>query len=85
MKRVYKLPLVLEPQPEGGYTITCPVLPGLITEADSIDEVSANVADAIAALIETYEDLERPLPPILEPLVADSVIWADALIPLEMV
>ena len=32
MSQIYKLPLVLEPQPEGGYTVTCPLLPELITE-----------------------------------------------------
>ena len=59
------MPLVLEPQPEGGYTITSLVLPELITEADSMNEVNANVADALAAIIEFYEDLGRPLPEIL--------------------
>jgi antitoxin HicB len=60
METVYKLPLVLEPQPEGGYTITCPLLPNLITEADTLDEVIPNVADALEALIEGYEDLTYP-------------------------
>ena len=64
MQNIYKLPLVLEPQPEGGYTITCPLLPNLITEADTLDEVIPNVSDALAALIETYEDLNQPLPSI---------------------
>ncbi len=32
LEQVYKLPLVLEPQPEGGYVITCPLIPNLITE-----------------------------------------------------
>ncbi len=36
MLNIYKLPLLLEPQPEGGYTITCPLLPELITEADML-------------------------------------------------
>jgi antitoxin HicB len=61
-KNIYKLPLVLEPQPEGGYTVTCPLLPNLITEADTLEEVIPNVADALAALIEAYEDLNQPLP-----------------------
>lgn len=60
MQSVYKLPLLLEPQPEGGYTITCPLLPSLITEADSLDQVIPNVADALAALIEAYQDLKKP-------------------------
>ena len=62
MEQIYKLPLVLEPQPEGGYTITCPLVPELVTEADTLDEVHSHVADAWAALIEAYEDLGRPLP-----------------------
>ena len=53
----YKIPLVFEPQPEGGYTVTCPILPELITEGDTIAEALANVEDALIAIIETYEDL----------------------------
>ena len=60
MKHIYKLPLVLEPQPEGGYTITCPILPHIVTEADRLDEVAPNVADALSALIEMYQDLNKP-------------------------
>ena len=52
MDNIYKLPLVLSPQPEGGWAITCPILPGLITEADTLEEVYANVADALEAVIE---------------------------------
>lgn len=80
INNIYKLPLVLEPQPEGGYTITCPVLPELITEADSMDAVNANVADALAAIIETYEDLGRPLPQVLHPLQANSTIWLETIV-----
>ncbi len=58
MENCYKLPLLLEPQPEGGYTITCPLIPNLITEADSLEEVIPNVSDALTALIEAYEDLK---------------------------
>ena len=43
MEHIYRLPLILEPQPEGGYTITCPLVPELVTEADTLDEVQANV------------------------------------------
>jgi antitoxin HicB len=59
MKITYRLPLVLEPQPEGGYTITCPLLPELITEADTLDEVLPNVSDALLAVIESYEDTKK--------------------------
>ncbi len=64
-ENIYRLPLVLEPQPEGGWTITCPILRGLITEADTIDEIVPNVTDALECLIEGYEELGQPLPVIL--------------------
>jgi antitoxin HicB len=83
MDNIYKLPLVLDPQPEGGWTITCPVLPGLITEADTLDEVSANVADAVEALIEGYEELNQPLPDILRPIANTAPFLTEALIHLE--
>ena len=34
---IARIPLVLEPQPEGGYTVTSPLLPELITEGLTVD------------------------------------------------
>jgi antitoxin HicB len=31
MSQLFKLPLLLRPQPTGGYTVTSPVLPELVT------------------------------------------------------
>ena len=53
---------MLEPQAEGGYTVTSPLLPELITEGDSVAEALANVDDAFAAVVEIYQDRGRPLP-----------------------
>ena len=58
----YKVPLLLTPQAEGGYTVTSPLLPELVTEGDSMSEVLANVKDALAAVIEIYQDSGRQLP-----------------------
>jgi antitoxin HicB len=80
MDNIYKLPLVLDPQPEGGWTITCPVLPGLITEADTLDDVSAN---AVEALIEGYEELNQPLPDVLRPIGNTAPFLTEVLIHLE--
>ena len=44
----YKIPLLLTPQVEGGYTVTSPLLPELVTEGDSLDEALENVKDAFA-------------------------------------
>ena len=67
----YKLTLLLEEQPEGGFTITCRELPELITECDSLDEMRDNVIDAFDAVAELYEYKQRPLPANIQ-ILADK-------------
>lgn len=76
----YKIPLVLSPQPEGGYTVTSPLLPELVTEGETVEEVLANVRDALAAVIELYRDLDRRLPQ--NAIVSDesSPLWLETLV-----
>ena len=71
MSPIYRVPLVLTPQPEGGYTVTSPALPGLVTEGDSLEEVLANVEDALHATLELYEETGRP---ILSGLIQDPEV-----------
>ncbi|MEW6349043.1 MAG: type II toxin-antitoxin system HicB family antitoxin [Thermodesulfobacteriota bacterium] len=77
---ILKVPLVLTPQPEGGYTVTSPVLPELVTEGDTIEEVLENVQDALQAVMEAYEDMGRAIPQNL--LLADSKgpVWLETLV-----
>lgn len=79
-KTVYKLPLVLSPQPEGGFTVTSPVLPELVTEGDTIVEAMANVQDALAAVIEIYQDLGRPLPANTQVSEESAPVWLETLV-----
>ena len=59
---VYSITVILSPQSEGGYTVTCEELPELVTEVNSRDEALNNVVDAFIATLELYEDLGRQLP-----------------------
>jgi predicted RNase H-like HicB family nuclease len=49
--------VILEEQPEGGYTVTSKDLPGLVTEGDSVEEALKNAKDAFITTLELYEDL----------------------------
>jgi antitoxin HicB len=62
MAHIYKIPLMLTAQPEGGYTVTSPALPEFITEGESAEEAVAHVPDALAAVVELYDDLSKPVP-----------------------
>jgi antitoxin HicB len=59
---IRRLPLVFTPQPEGGFTVTSPVLPELVTEGDTLEQALANVSDALAAVLELYAEQGRPVP-----------------------
>ncbi|WP_419862300.1 type II toxin-antitoxin system HicB family antitoxin [Candidatus Palauibacter sp.] len=54
-----RVTLVLEPQPEGGYTVTCPYLPEPVTEGDTQDEALANACDAPTAVHELHAGAGR--------------------------
>jgi antitoxin HicB len=77
---IRRLPLVFTPQPEGGFTVTSPVLPELITEGDTIEQAFGNVSDALAAVLELYEEEGRALPPGIELPSSGQVVWTDALV-----
>jgi len=75
-----KIPLVLEPQPDGGYTVTSPLLPELTTEGDSMAEALANVEDAFGAVVEIYQDRGRPLPSSLYLEDADGPLSVETIV-----
>ena len=51
-----KLQVVLEPSPEGGFTVTVPSLPGCISEGKTREEAFANIKEAIELYLEPVED-----------------------------
>jgi len=74
--REYVFTVLFEPAEEGGYVVTCPALPGLVTEGDTLEEAREMAKDAIRAYIESLlkdgetipPDKEIPLEPIKEKL-----------------
>jgi len=76
----YKIPLVLAPQPEGGYTVTSPLLPELVTEGDTAEEALANVKEALAAVVETYQELGRSLPRNAQIQDASEPVWLETVV-----
>jgi antitoxin HicB len=44
--------VVLEPQPEGGFTVLVPALPEIVTEGDNEEEALAMAQDAIRLVLE---------------------------------
>ena len=80
---IAKVPLILDPQPEGGYTVTSPLLRGLVTEGDTIAEALYNAQDAFQVVLEFYQEDGRPLP--LETFAEnpDEPLCAEILAPIK--
>lgn len=76
----YKIPLVLTPQVEGGYTVTSPLLPELVTEGDSVVEALENVKDAFAAVLELYQESGRSLPKNTQIPDAKGPVWLETVV-----
>lgn len=79
MATLLKIPLVMRPQPEGGFTVTSPVLPELVTEGDTVEEALQHVHDALRAVIEIYEDTERALPLTVREECDSGPVWFESL------
>jgi antitoxin HicB len=77
---LYRIPLLFSPQPEGGFTVTSPLLPELVTEGDDLEQAHANVSDAMAAVVELYTEQGRSLPAAICLPAGPGPIWSEALV-----
>ncbi|MFO7979723.1 MAG: type II toxin-antitoxin system HicB family antitoxin [Candidatus Aminicenantes bacterium] len=71
MKKLsYKI--ILRPEPEGGFTVIVPSLPGCITYGETIEEAKNMAHDAIKAYLESLKKHD-------EPIIDDSEILESTL------
>jgi predicted RNase H-like HicB family nuclease len=51
-----------EPAVEGGYVVTCPALPGLVTEGDTLADAKRMAKDSIRTYLESLRKDGEPIP-----------------------
>ena len=61
-QREYEYSILLEPDPEGGYTVTVPLLPGIATQGETLEEAIAMAKEAIQCHIEGLIADGEPVP-----------------------
>jgi predicted RNase H-like HicB family nuclease len=61
-----KYRIILEPQPDGGYTAYVPALPGCISEGDDRTQAVANIREAIALYRESLAERNLSAPQVEE-------------------
>jgi antitoxin HicB len=61
-RRVYEYTVFFEKNENGGYTVTAPALPGLVTEGKDLEHARAMAEDAIRCYVEGLRKLKEAVP-----------------------
>ncbi len=62
MNKILSYRIFLQKEPEGGYTVTVPSLPGCITYGDDIDHAMLMAQEAIELYLESLEAHNEEIP-----------------------
>ena len=65
----YSYTVLFEPAEEGGFVVTCPALPGLVTEGDTLEEARLMAQGAIRGCLESLRKNHLPIPVERAPLL----------------
>lgn len=72
--KILNYTVIMTPDETGGYVVTCPALPGLVTEGDTLEEAREMAADAIRGYIESLQKDGEAIPtdnPIVEEVTVE--------------
>ena len=61
-KRELSYRILLRPEPEGGYTVIVPSLPGCVTYGETLTEARSMASDAIAVYLKSLKKHGEPIP-----------------------
>jgi predicted RNase H-like HicB family nuclease len=62
MERMFRI--ILNPEPEGGFTVIVPSLPGCVTWGETIEDAKKMAAEAISLYLEDREAIGGEIPAI---------------------
>lgn len=60
--RAQRFTILLTPEEDGGFTVTCPLFPGLVTYGDTREEAIAGAFDAAKGLLLAKIEFGDPIP-----------------------
>jgi antitoxin HicB len=69
----YQYTVVFEPAEEGGYVVTVPALPGVVTEGDTLEEARAMAKDAIRGYLESLMKHGEEIPVEASPATVELI------------
>jgi len=70
---VRRYTVILTPEPEGGYSVRVPALPGCYSQGETVAEALQNVQEAIELYLEVLKQRGEPIPEETEPIQAIQI------------
>ena len=70
--KILNYTVVITPNDPDGFLVTCPALPGLVTEGDTLDEAREMARDAIAGYLESLAIDRAPIPADV-PVITEAI------------
>lgn len=62
MRKIFRYNVIFRPEPEGGFTVIVPSLPGCITYGRDLKEAKKMAIDAIKGYIASLKKHKEPIP-----------------------
>jgi len=72
----YSFSVILEPQPDGGFTVLVPALPEVVTEGETEREALLNAEEAIRAVLDYRRAQGLSIPPDAPPEIRRVTVAA---------
>ncbi len=85
MKKIFHYNLIFKPEPEGGFTVIVPSLPGCVTYGKNLKEAKAMAFDAISGYLYSLKKHGEIIPSDTESFVSTIDIDANIQIPKKLV
>jgi antitoxin HicB len=61
-KQILEYTVFFESNEHGGYTVTVPALPGLVTEGKDLEHARTMAKDAVGCYVEGLKKVKEPIP-----------------------
>jgi len=62
MKKTFRYNVIFRPEPEGGFTVIVPSLPGCVTYGRNLEEAKKMANDAIRGYLASLKKHKEPIP-----------------------
>lgn len=76
MKTLTNYHVIYKPEPEGGYTVIVPTLPGCVTYGQTLEEAQIMAKDAIKAYVGSLKKHRETIPTDTDTFIASIAAYA---------